>query len=106
MKTYTLHLSTKSSLVIDEADFEKFSQVAPTGNLVKLKGGIINPSFVVCILPRKEKDEPLKEVTGYVDAERGVFVKTGEITLESPVKDEFGTRSVAEKMKIAAPKDW
>ena len=100
MKTYTLHLSTKQSFVIDQDDFDKFSREATSGNLLKLKGGIINPSFVVCILPRKEKDEPQKEIQGYVDPERGVFVKTGEVTLESPVVDEFGTKELANKMRI------
>lgn len=96
MRTFTMYLSSKQNLVIDENDFKKFEQVAPSGALVKLKGGIVNPSFVVCILPRKEKDEPVKEIQGYVDEQRGVFVKTGEIALESPVKDEFGTKAIAE----------
>ena len=64
---------------------------------------LYNWSFYLCILPRKEKDEPVKEIQGYVDEEKGVFIKTGEITLESPIKDEFGTKAIAEKMKIEAP---
>jgi hypothetical protein len=100
MRTFTIYLSSKQNLVIDETDFKKFEQVAPSGALVKLKGGIVNPSFVVCILPRKEKDEPQKEIQGYLDEERGVFVKTGEITLDSPIKDEFGTKEIAETKRI------
>lgn len=98
MKTYNMYLSSKQSLVIDQADFEKFFN--SEGKMVMLKGGIVNPSFVVCILPRKEKDEPKKEVEGYLDEKRNVFVVTKEITLESPVKDEFDTKKITEKMRI------
>ena len=100
MKTYNMFLSSKQTLVIDQDDFEKFMENGTDAKLIMLKGGIVNPSFVVCILPRKEKDEPQKEIQGYVDPERGVFVKTGEVTLESPVVDEFGTKELANKMRI------
>ena len=105
MKTYNMFLSSKQTLVIDQDDFEKFMENGTDAKLIMLKGGIVNPSFVVCILPRKEKEEPVKEVQGYFDEKRNVFIKTGEITLDSPVRDEFGTKAIAEAKQIM-PDNW
>lgn len=90
MKKYTIHLSNKQVVLIDEDDFKKFSEVAPTGNLVKLKQAIVNPSFVMAIIPVKETTQ--KKVEGYVSEETGNFVITKEEEAIPELADEFNDK--------------
>jgi hypothetical protein len=97
---YTLFLSVKvdPAITIDEEDFQKFTKVAPTGNLVKLKQAIVNPSFVVAIVPFKEKPE--KKIGGYVDEERQVFVVTREEETIPELEDGFPKIGALEAGKL------
>jgi hypothetical protein len=88
MNYYKIILSSKNEVLIDEEDYNKFLQVSGTGNFVKVKQAVINPSFVIAILPVKEKIETSKSIKGYVDPERNVFVVTEESDLPA-LKDEF-----------------
>ena len=63
MKIYKLTLSNKESLLIDEIELQKFENNVDK-NFIKLKNGIINPSFVVSITLDKESTyEVNKEIT-------------------------------------------
>lgn len=84
---FTLHLSSKQTVVIDEDDFKKFAEVAPTGNLIRLKQAVVNPAFVVAIVPTKE--EPQKRLEGHIDENTGAFVVTGEKYIVPEIRDEF-----------------
>lgn len=86
---YTVHLSSKQTVVIDQEDFDKFMGNAERGSLLKLKQAIINPSFVVAIVPMKEN--PQKQIEGYVDEATGKFIVTREEDLINDLADEFST---------------
>ena len=73
---YRLITSNNHSILLDEADYQKFLEVSPTGALVRMKRGIVNPSFVVAILPAEEITQ--KKVDGYIDEKTGNFVLTKE----------------------------
>ena len=100
---YIIETSTKTKITIDEADFLKFQTVSPTGSFVKLKQGIINPSFVVSITPTEEK--VTKEIVGHIDQKSRKFVitKSSESTdLPDVFNDLFphDTKDLLNKMKI------
>lgn len=92
MKYYKIILSSKNEVLIDEEDYKKFLQVSGTGNFVRVKQAVINPAFVVAILPTKEKLEASKGYKGHIDLEKGAFVVTEE-TESEPLKDEFDTQN-------------
>lgn len=76
MRLYNVILSNKTSVKIDEVDFQKLQSGIGSGNLIRFKQAIINPSFIVAILPIFEKEKT--QIEGYEDKERGVFVVTVE----------------------------
>jgi len=97
MRFYKVYLSvSKVDIELDQEDFEKLSQNIQSGNLIKVKQAIINPSFVVAIVPF-EKEAP-KKVTGYV--KDGKFIVTEEKTATLP--DAFAEESklLADKFKV------
>ena len=107
MKTYKIVLSTKQEILIDQDDFEKVIANASKGVFIILKQGMVNPSFIVAILPNRVKEGEQKQVEGYIDPIKKVFVVTKETTLDSPVLDEFGTKELAEKMSLTDNRsDW
>lgn len=73
---YTLHLSTKQTILLDQDDFEKFLEKGEKGTLIRLKQAIINPSFVVSVIPFQDSQE--KQYEGHIDEETGKYVITGE----------------------------
>lgn len=77
MKYYKLILSSKHEIVIDEIDYKKFESNSGSGNFIKLKQAVINPSFVIAVVPTKEIESG-KSIKGYVDPERNVYVVTEE----------------------------
>lgn len=87
---YTLHLSNKSTVVIDEEDFEKFQKFSTSGNFIRLKQAIINPSFVIAITPLKE--QPSRKIDGYISEETGAFVVTEEKEEIPQLEDEFPSK--------------
>jgi len=105
MKHYKVYLSSGEPVTIDEDDLIKIEQNLSTGNLIRLKKGIINPSFVVLIIPtRKEEDieEENRVTEGYIDEKTGKYILTKDKKDGSALKDEFSkeTKAIANKMKI------
>ena len=81
MKYYKAMLSNKESIYLDEQDFEKLMAGMTSGSFVKLKKAIVNPSFVITLLPVSPKEALSSEpngdgVEGYLDEERRVYVIT------------------------------
>lgn len=96
MKFYKVILSHhKQDIVLDDADYQKLLTALDTGSFVRLKKAIINPSFIVAIIPIPQKDaldteNPPRKVEGYVDEERGVFVVTkDEHPVSATIADAF-----------------
>jgi hypothetical protein len=85
MKYYKASLSNKESFILDEQDYNKLVAGMNSGSFVKLKQAIINPSFLVMILPVSQevamKDVlPERDVDGYIDEDAGVYKITKDIT--------------------------
>lgn len=77
---YIIQLSNKTNIEIDQDDFEKIKRESATGNFIQVKKGIVNPSFIIAIVPL-EKDG-VRKIQGHIDEKKGVYV------IES---DEFAT---------------
>lgn len=84
---YIIQLSNKTEIEIDQADFEKFTANSASGNLIKLKRGIINPSFVVAIIPSAVKAK--RKVEGFIDERTGNYVVTKDSLEPYQLTDEF-----------------
>lgn len=95
MNFYKLQLSNKTDIEIDQDDFNKFATNAPSGNFIKLKQGLINPSFVVAIVPIEKKVD--RKIEGHLDEERGVFVIEADRDTEPEIADGFSDRKLLNK---------
>ncbi len=96
MKFYKVILSaSKTEVIIDQEDFDKITSLISTGQLIKVKQGIINPSFIVAIVPHEMKAKEI--VKGYVDKERGVYIETGRELVNPLVEDKFNNQLKIEK---------
>ena len=84
---YKLILSTRQEVLMDEADFLKVKSEIGSGNLIKIKRGIINPSFAVAILP--VEDSPKRIMNGYVDEKTRKFVLTEDREEPESLDDSF-----------------
>ena len=92
-KPFIVELSTKSSVKIDADEVEKVLQAISSGSLVRVKQGIINPSYVTCIIQDKDRIERFFEDTKY-DSEKRL---QGPKKLEDIYSD---IRVLAEKMQV------
>ncbi len=95
MKKYTIHLSSRQTVEIDEDDFHKLTSSGERGSLLKLKQAIINPSFIIAIVPLKEGSQ--KKIKGHVDPITGDYVIDEEHEVIEPLQDEFEGRIGATK---------
>lgn len=48
---YLLTTSQGEKLELTQTDYDKFVQFSASGNFIKLSRGVVNPSFVVAIVP-------------------------------------------------------
>jgi hypothetical protein len=85
--TYTIFLSNKNEIVIDDEDYKKFTENVKSGNLIKLKRAIINPSFVVSIIPDSIKSQ--RRIEGHIDQLTGNYVIDREGYEPLKLADEF-----------------
>lgn len=87
MKLYKLIYSTGDRIRIDEDDYAKFGQHCASGNFILLKQGLVNPSYVVGIMPIGS-EAPRKVIRdGFVDEKRGVFIPT-KVDENAPALDD------------------
>ena len=88
-------MSSKDKIIVDEDDFKKLEQNLGTGNLIRLKKGIVNPSFIVSIYPITQQEALSEEyadkkIEGYVDEETGKYIITKQTEIvPTTLKDEF-----------------
>lgn len=62
-KPYIVELSNRSTIEIDADEVAKVAEAISNGTFVKVRKGFINPSFVVDIVPDKERwSEHIREV--------------------------------------------
>lgn len=90
MNYYIVQLSNKTEVEIDEEDFENVKKGIGQGGLVKVKKAILNPSFIVAVLPIIK--EPAKITKGHMDLERGVYVIDSEEIKPYKLADGFRER--------------
>lgn len=90
MNYYIIQLSNKTNIEIDQEDFDKFAKNSASGNFIKLKRGLVNPSFVVAIIPIVK--EETKVTKGHIDPEKGVYVLDSEETVPYRLADGFTQR--------------
>lgn len=90
MNYYIIQLSNKTEVEIDQDDFEKVQLNISSGNLIKVKRAILNPSFVVAIIPIIKQET--KKTTGHIDYEKGVYIVDGEETKHYKLADGFTQR--------------
>lgn len=87
MSYYIIQLSNKTEVEIDQEDFDKVSANISSGNLIKVKKAILNPSFVVAIIPIVK--EETRKTEGHIDPERGVYVLDKDEKQPYQLKDGF-----------------
>lgn len=91
MKFYKVVLSNRQEVVLDQQDYDKLCAGLNSGSFVQLKKAVVNPSFVMLIVPISQKEAldaeaPPRKTEGYLDEERGVFVVTKD---EHPVPTQL-----------------
>jgi len=76
---YTVEMSKGPNIKIDEQDLTHL-QANIEKSLIRVKQGIINPSFMVSIIPTNEKDVEIKNKIEMKDG-RPVIVGTEEVRI-------------------------
>ena len=95
MKYYEITLSSKDRITIDEDDYRKFIETGDKSRLIQLKKAVINPSFIVTIIPISqskalENETPLGNIKGQIDEKTRKFITTKDMQLvPTKLKDEF-----------------
>lgn len=84
---YLIQLSNKTEIEIDEADFKKLTENSSSGNLIRLKRGIVNPSFIVSIIPSSV--EKKRKIKGHIDSLTGNYVIDEETYEPFVLSDEM-----------------
>ena len=94
MKYYKIYLSNKQSVVIEENEFEAIEGAMSSGTFVRAKKAIINPSFVVSVVPITAEEalegEPRPKVEGYIKDNKYVITGGKELA-PTGLSDEFKT---------------
>jgi hypothetical protein len=90
MKFYKIILSSKHEVVVDEDDYGKIEQGIASGSLIKTKTALINPSFLVAVIPEEVKPKVIEEGKMVMD-ENGhkVFKVTGQKEVYPILPDMF-----------------
>lgn len=93
LKPYTVQLSNKQEVKITSDELELIAQGVQSGSIIKLRRAIINPSFIVAIVPDVEawrnhldvpgiKGSPEWEEKKQVKIEQGVRPYTDAFTID------------------------
>lgn len=90
MNYYIVQLSNKTEVEIDEEDFENVKQGIGQGGLVKVKKAILNPSFIVAVLPITKEDTEI--IKGHMDYEKGLYIVESREKKQYHIADGFTQR--------------
>lgn len=74
-RVFVVELSTKTRVKIDPTEIDAVLQGIAEGKLVKVKQGVINPSFIVGIVEDTERRVEFLEDTKYDTERRGNGIK-------------------------------
>lgn len=97
MKYYKAHMSNRETVTLDEEDFAKLVEGMNSGSFVKLKQAIINPSFLMMIVPLSKTNAmqeviPERKIEGHIDERTGTFkVLKDELPIVAQLQDRFST---------------
>ena len=80
-------------LIESDEDLVKFLKAAQTSKLVMTKHGVVNPSFVVQIVPHRELNGRVEEMLGYRMEENGKLVP--QYTRDSAERQTIGVSPYA-----------
>lgn len=90
LKPYIVQLSNKQEVKITSDELDLISQGVQTGSIIKLRRAIINPSFIVAIVPDIETWQNHMMVVGVVGSEEWEQKKLAKAEEGVPVyKDAF-----------------
>ncbi len=67
---YLCELSTKTEIALDPSELDSVLKAIATGGMARVRQGIINPSYVVCIREDKHRRELFVEDTKYDEGKR------------------------------------
>ncbi len=62
-----MKLSNGADVPIDKDEVDKLLQGVSRGSMVRVRQGLINPSFIVAVIPDKERIKTFMEDTKYQD---------------------------------------
>ena len=83
-------LSTKHEIQVDPAEVSAVMQAISTGAVVKVKQGIINPSYVVAIVEDTKRRTEWLEDTRYDQVKRGHGMKSlGDIFAKKEIQPKL-----------------
>lgn len=60
-KAYKVILSTKTEVKCDQSEVQRVIEGIGTGGIIKLKQGLINPSFIVAVVEDEERLKDFRE---------------------------------------------
>lgn len=69
-RPYIVQLSNKTDVQIDSDELEKITEGIRTASPIRLKKGIINPSFIIAVIPdRKRWEDHMSMIPGIQGSE-------------------------------------
>lgn len=76
MRCFKAVLSTKHEIKLDPAEIDAVMAGAAQGKLIRVKQGLINPSYLVAIIEDEERRISFLDDTKYDDKKRSVGMKS------------------------------
>lgn len=101
-KPYIVQLSNKTEVQIDSNELTLIADGIKSGSPIRLKRGIINPSFIVCVVPDMKRYEAMFEfIPGvYGSEEYNAEKERRRAKGCAPLKDIFNESPL---MKLSTP---
>lgn len=82
IQAYIVKLSNNAEVPIDADEVEKVLSGVSRGSMVRVRQGLVNPSFIVAIVPDKKRISAFLEDTKYPDEETKERRHAGLLPLE------------------------
>ncbi len=96
-RPFIVQLSNKTEVQIDSDELQKITEGIRTSSPVRLKLGIINPNFIVAVIPDRERwREHMSSIPGIYGSEEWEAEKTRRGAAGcKPLKDIFSDTTLA-----------